>query len=95
MMKKITDEDVKGKKLILSKSMSLSKQPSGELSDDELGEVAGGSVTQCVAKAFCPVCGYMSDFYDPFEMPDIAIVDRRHKEYKGCANEEFRIEYYR
>ena len=95
MMKKITDEDVKGKKLILSKSMSLSKQPSGELSDDELGEVSGGSVTQCVAKAFCPVCGYMSEFYDPFEMADITIVDRRHKEYKGCANEEFNISYYR
>ena len=91
MVKKITDEAVKGKRLILSKSMSLSRQ----LSDDELGEVSGGSVTQCVAKAFCPVCGYMSDFYDPFEMPDIAIVDRRHKEYKGCANEEFHIEYYR
>lgn len=94
-MKEITEDAVKSKKLILSKSMSLSRQPSGELSDDELGEVSGGSVTQCVAKAFCPVCGYMSEFYDPFEMPDIAIVDRRHKEYKGCANEEFRIEYYR
>ena len=94
-MKEITEEAVKGKTLILSKSMSLSRQPSGELSDDELSEVAGGSVTQCVAKAFCPVCGYMSDFYDPFEMPDIAIVDRRHKAYKGCANEQFHIEYYR
>ena len=94
-MKEITEEAVKGKKIILSKSMSLSKQPSGELSDDELGEVSGGSVTQCVAKAFCPVCGYMSDFYDPFEVPDIAIVDRRHKEYKGCTNEEFHIDYYR
>ena len=66
-----------------------------ELSDDELDEVSGGSVTQCVAKAFCPVCGYMSDFYDPFEVPDIAIVDRRHREYKGCANEKFRIDYFR
>lgn len=94
-MKEVTEEAVKGKKIILSKSMHLSKQPSGELSDDELGEVTGGSVTQCVAKAFCPVCGYMSEFYDPFELPDIAIVDRRHKEYKGCTNEEFRIDYYR
>ena len=95
MMKKITDEDVKGKKLILSKSMSLSGQPSGELSDDELGEVSGGSVTQCVARAFCPVCGYISDFYDPYETADIAIVDRRHKEYKGCINEEFHIDFFR
>lgn len=94
-MKEVTEEAVKGKKLILSKSMSLSRQPSGELSDDELGEVSGGSVTQCVAKAFCPVCGYTSDFYDPYEMADITIVDRRHKEYKGCANEEFHIDYYR
>lgn len=94
-MKEITEDAVKSKKLILSKSMSLSRQPSGELSDDELGEVSGGSVTQCVAKAFCPVCGYMSEFYDPFETADIAIVDRRHKEYKGCTNEEFRIDYYR
>lgn len=95
MTKEITEEAMKGRRFLLSKSVKLSKQPPVELPDDELDDVAGGSVTQCVARAFCPVCGYISDFYDPYETADIAIVDRRHKEYKGCINEEFHIDFFR
>lgn len=61
---------------------------SSELSDDDLGQVAGGTMmNQIFYIAKCPVCGWQSVPFDDIGGDSDAIVQMHQNERPGCEGE--------
>lgn len=71
----------------------MEKNKVGELSDDALGEVAGGTVLEGweISVARCKKCGWISSVFDGLGKYDTAVLAAQHDDYSPNCEGDFEM----